>query len=63
LARAKWLSQPRRARSGSLDGIYMQHNSRHFRPIGAFGVSIEQAQIGDEMFAVIIGLRSSAVGA
>jgi hypothetical protein len=27
---------------------------RHFGPIGTFGVSIEQAQIGDEMFVVII---------
>jgi hypothetical protein len=33
----------------------MQHNSCHFRPIGTFVVSIEQAQIGDEMLVVIIG--------
>jgi hypothetical protein len=33
----------------------------HFLPIGTFGVGIEQARIGDEMFPVIV--RSLAVGA
>jgi hypothetical protein len=34
--------------------IDVQHDSGHFVPICAFGVSIEQTQIGDEMFVVII---------
>jgi hypothetical protein len=32
----------------------LQHSSCYFRPISTFGVSVEQAQIGDEMFVVII---------
>ena len=39
---------------GFMGGINMQHNSRHFGPVCTFGVGIEQAQIGDQMFLVII---------
>jgi hypothetical protein len=34
--------------------IDVQHDSRHFRPIGAFSVGIKQAQIRHEMFVVVI---------
>jgi hypothetical protein len=34
--------------------IDVQHDAGHFGPIRAFGVGIEQTQIRDEMFVVII---------
>ena len=31
----------------------MQDNTRNLDPIGAFGLGIEEAEIGDEVFLVI----------
>jgi hypothetical protein len=35
--------------------IDVQHDAGHFGPIRAFGVGIEQTQIRDEMFVIIVG--------
>ena len=35
--------------------IDVQHDAGHFGPIRAFGVGIEQTQVRDEMFVVIVG--------
>ena len=32
----------------------MQHDSRHLGPIRALGLGIEEAQISDEMFVIVI---------
>jgi len=37
-----------------MEWIYVQDDARHFGPVGAFRVGIKQAQIGHEMFFVII---------
>jgi hypothetical protein len=42
--------------------IDVQDDPRHFRPVRAFGVGIEQTQIGDEMFVVISGQIASRRG-
>ena len=39
---------------GFIEWIYVQDDARHFGPVGAFRVGIKQAQIGHEMFFVII---------
>lgn len=36
-------------------GIEMEHDPRHFTPVGAFGFSVEKAQIGDPVQPVIVG--------
>src|ERR1700745_1591435 len=40
---------------GFAQWIDVQDDPRHFRPVRAFSVGIEQAQIGHEMFVVISG--------
>jgi hypothetical protein len=39
---------------GFIERIYVEDDARHFGPVGAFCVGIKQAQIGHEMFFVII---------
>jgi hypothetical protein len=47
---------------GLTGGIDVQDDPSHLCPVGAFGVGIEQAQIGDEMFVVITGQIASRRG-
>jgi hypothetical protein len=47
---------------GLTGGIDVQDDPSHLCPVGAFGVGIEQAQIGDGMFVVITGQIASRWG-
>jgi hypothetical protein len=47
---------------GLTRGIDVQDDPSHLCPVGTFGVGVEQAQIGDEMFVVITGQIASRWG-
>ena len=52
-ARARWVSKARFARRRLTNWIDVQHDLRHFAPIGAFGVGVEQPQIGNKVLLVV----------
>ena len=43
---------------GLLRRIDLQNDSRDFRPIGAFGFSVQKPQVADEMFFVVVRQRT-----
>ena len=47
---------------GLIGWIDVQHDPGDVRPVGTFGVRIEQTQIGDEMFLVVPGQISRRRG-
>src|SRR5258705_1351514 len=55
LARDKWLSNARLARSRFMLRVKMQHYSCDFAPVTTYRIRVEQAQIRDDVLFVVDG--------